>query len=177
MQDRALRIVYIDYKSSLKELLQKNKSITIHQRNLQYLAIEIQKVRMGISPKIMNEIFRFSKNSVYSLRSCIQLEKRSISTVQLGSESTVYLGAKCENYFLKTLNLLNQQTFSKVKLKNGYQKFVHADYAKHTSGWFCKLITSCLSPLLPYCFQYSQKIESTKKNSKYLFKKNYSFIT
>ena len=41
MQDRALRIVYIDYKSSLKELLQKNKSITIHQRNLQYLAIEI----------------------------------------------------------------------------------------------------------------------------------------
>ena len=49
---------------------------------------------MGISPKIMNEIFWFSKNSVYSLRSGIQLEKPSINTVQFGSESTVYLGAK-----------------------------------------------------------------------------------
>ena len=49
---------------------------------------------MGISPKIMNEIFWFSKNSVYSLRSGIQLEKPSINTVQFESESTVYLGAK-----------------------------------------------------------------------------------
>ena len=49
---------------------------------------------MGISPKIMNEVFRFSKNFVYSLRSGIQLEKPSINTVQFGSESTVYLGAK-----------------------------------------------------------------------------------
>ena len=84
IQERALRIVYRDYMSSFKELLQKDKSITItiHQKNLQYLAIEIYKVKMGISPKIMNEIFRFSKNSVYSLRSGIQLEKPSINTVQ-----------------------------------------------------------------------------------------------
>ena len=57
IQERALRIVYKDYKSSFKELLQQDKSITIHQRNLQYLAIEIYKVRMGLSPKIINEIF------------------------------------------------------------------------------------------------------------------------
>ena len=64
IQERALQIVYRDYKSSFKELLQKDKSITIHQKNLQYLAIEIYKVKMGISPKIVNEVFRFSKNSV-----------------------------------------------------------------------------------------------------------------
>ena len=57
MQERTLRIVYRDYKSSFNERLQKDKSITIHQKNLQYLAIEIRKVKMGISPKIMNEIF------------------------------------------------------------------------------------------------------------------------
>ena len=67
--------MYRDYKSSFKELLQKDKSMAIHQRNVQYLAIEIYKVRMVISPKIMNEIFRFSKTSVYSLRIGIQLEK------------------------------------------------------------------------------------------------------
>ena len=96
IQERALRIVYKDYKSSFKELLQKDKSITIHQKNLQYLAIEIYKVKMGISPKIMNEIFRFSKNSVYSLRSGIHFKKPSINTVQFGSESTI-LGQKSGN--------------------------------------------------------------------------------
>ena len=85
---------------------------------------------MGISAKIMNEIFRFSKNYVYYLRSGIQLEKPSINTVQFGSESTVYLGAKIWELIPETLNLPNQQTFLKVKLKNGYQKFVHADYEK-----------------------------------------------
>ena len=42
----------------------------------------------------MNEIFRFSKNYVWSLGSGIQFEKFSINTVQFGNESTVYLGAK-----------------------------------------------------------------------------------
>ena len=83
--------MYRDHQSSFKELLQKDQSITIHQKNLQYLAIEIYKVRMDISPKITNKIFRFSKNYVYSLRSGIELEKPSINTVQFGSESTVYL--------------------------------------------------------------------------------------
>ena len=85
IHERALRSVYKDYKSSFKELLQKDKSITIYQNNLQYLAIEIYKVKMNVSPKIMNDIFRFSRNSVYSLRSGIQLEKPSINTVQIGS--------------------------------------------------------------------------------------------
>ena len=82
--------MYRDYKSSFKELLQKDKSSTIDQKNLQYPAIEIYKIKMGISPKTMNEIFRLSKN----LKSAIQLKKPSINTVQFGSESTVYHGAK-----------------------------------------------------------------------------------
>ena len=67
IQERTLRIVYRDYNSSFKELIQKDKSITILQINLQYLGIEICKVKMAISSKIMNEIFRFSKSSVHSL--------------------------------------------------------------------------------------------------------------
>ena len=58
------------------------------------IATEIYKVKLGISPIIMNEIFRFSKNYVWSLGSGIQFEKFSINTVQFGNESTVYLGAK-----------------------------------------------------------------------------------
>ena len=94
IQERSLQIVYRGYKSSFKELLQNDKFLTIHQKNLQYLAIEIYKVKMDISPKIINDVFRFSKNSVYSLRSGFQLEKPSINTVQFGSESAVYLVAR-----------------------------------------------------------------------------------
>ena len=64
IQERTLQIVYRDYKSIFKEL--NNKSITIHQKNLQYFVIEIYKIK---------GVFRFSKNFVYSIRSGIQLKK------------------------------------------------------------------------------------------------------
>ena len=37
-QERALRIVYRDYNATFSELLSKDKSVKIHQRNLQLLA-------------------------------------------------------------------------------------------------------------------------------------------
>ena len=57
VHNRAVRIVYDDYSSSFLDLLNKDKSVTIHQRNLQQLVTEIFKVKIGIAPIIMNEIF------------------------------------------------------------------------------------------------------------------------
>ena len=68
--------MYTDYKSRFKERCQKDRS------NKRY------KVKMDISSIIMKEIFRFSKNSVPSLRSAC------IYNVHCISESTVYLVAK-----------------------------------------------------------------------------------
>ena len=84
IQERALRIVYRDYNSSFKVLPQKDKSITIQQKNLQYLAIEICKVKMGISSKIMNDIFRFSKNS--DIQKFWYSQKASIIIILFNSE-------------------------------------------------------------------------------------------
>ena len=67
LQERALRIVYNDKSSTFYQLLEKDKSVTIHTRNLQYLAIEIFKVKIGISPIIMAEIFKFCDNTTYNL--------------------------------------------------------------------------------------------------------------
>ena len=39
IHERALRVVYDDYSSSLEDLLNKEKSVRIHQRNLRQLAI------------------------------------------------------------------------------------------------------------------------------------------
>ena len=57
IHERALRLVYKDYTSSFDDLLATDNSFKIHQRNLQKLATEIFKVKQGIAPAIMNNIF------------------------------------------------------------------------------------------------------------------------
>ena len=46
LHERALR-VYRDYKATFCELLSEDKSVTIHQRNLQLLATEIFRTKIG----------------------------------------------------------------------------------------------------------------------------------
>ena len=57
MYHRAQRIVHQDKKSSFKELLQKDKSVSVHMKNLHYLATEIFKIKNGLSPIIIDEVF------------------------------------------------------------------------------------------------------------------------
>ena len=40
---RALRQIYLDFTSTFKELLDKDNSVTVHQRNIQLVAIEMYK--------------------------------------------------------------------------------------------------------------------------------------
>ena len=52
IHERALRLIYpSDSKLTFKELLNKNKTVSIHQNNLQVLATEIFKAKLNISPK------------------------------------------------------------------------------------------------------------------------------
>ena len=59
---RGLRIVYQDYTSSFGELLAKDKSVCIHHRNIQRVALEMFKVKNDLCPEIMKEIFTFVAN-------------------------------------------------------------------------------------------------------------------
>ena len=54
IHERALRLVYNDEESSFENLLLKDNSFTIHERNIQTLAIELYKVVNHLSPKIEN---------------------------------------------------------------------------------------------------------------------------
>ena len=70
LHERALRIVYQDYASSFTELLEKDNSTTIHNRNIQLLATELYKVKytvIGLSPLLMNEIFVENVQYYYDL--------------------------------------------------------------------------------------------------------------
>ena len=84
IHERALRIVYNDYKSNFNEFLERDHSFTIHERNIQYLAIEAFKVKHGVSLVIMNDAFQFGKNSAYELRSGNHLQRTNIQTAHFG---------------------------------------------------------------------------------------------
>ena len=79
---------------SFSELLDLDNSVTVHQKNLQVLVTEIYKVKNGIAPEIMKDIFEL-QNPSYNLRStCNQFRRENIKTVHYGLQSVRYLGPK-----------------------------------------------------------------------------------
>ena len=62
IQERGLRIVYDDYTSSFDDLLRRNGSVTIHHRNIQLVAIEMFKVKNGLSNDLISCLFELNSN-------------------------------------------------------------------------------------------------------------------
>ena len=81
----------------MSALLVKDSSLIIHQKNLILLAIEIFKVKITISPEIMNDIFDFSKNYGYGLRCGNFLSRSNIHSINFGIESIANIAAKVWN--------------------------------------------------------------------------------
>ena len=68
LHERCLRIIYNDQQSSFTELLNKDNSVSIHIRNIQRLAIEIFSFYNGLSPPLMNNIFKLKAENPYHLK-------------------------------------------------------------------------------------------------------------
>ena len=73
--ERALRLIYCDHSSNFQELLQRDNSMTTHQKNIQALAIMMYKVLNNIAPAIVSELFSFSNVNFFffSIRETIIL--------------------------------------------------------------------------------------------------------
>ena len=74
LHERALRITYGDYTSSFEELLIKDGTVTIHQRNLRVLAIEMYKISQGKSPEFMKNLVE-EIDTKYCTRSSYNVEE------------------------------------------------------------------------------------------------------
>ena len=84
LHERVLRVVYKGYNITFSELLSKDKSLTIHQINLQLLATEIFKTKNDLITIIMEEIFTF-KNVGYNLRNNTSLKIGNLKIVYYGT--------------------------------------------------------------------------------------------
>ena len=80
LHERALWLIYCDHSSNFQELRQGGTSVTIHQKNIQVLAIMMYKVVNNITPTLVSELFSFS-NVNYNLRSGSQFHQPSVNTV------------------------------------------------------------------------------------------------
>jgi hypothetical protein len=96
LQERALRFVYRDFKSSYFELLQRGNFLSLSTLRLRYLAIEMYKCVHGINPPYLNELFQL-RTSSYSLRDSSRLLQPKYSTVKYGFRSFRYYGSKLWN--------------------------------------------------------------------------------
>ena len=92
IHERSLRTVYQDYKSLFEELLEKDESFTVHERNVQTLCIELYIVAWGICPQIMRKVFPTKPNINYPWENIFQT--CNIRTVTWGFESVSHLGPK-----------------------------------------------------------------------------------
>ena len=92
IHERSLRIVYQDYKASFADLLEKDESFTVHERNIQTLSLELYKVAWGVAPQIMRLVFPTKPNINYPWENIFQT--CNIKTVTWGSESLSHLGPK-----------------------------------------------------------------------------------
>ena len=59
-------MVYYGKNSSFKDLLPKDKAVSIHIKHSDYLAMETDKVKKNVmSPILMNEVFTLQENKIY----------------------------------------------------------------------------------------------------------------
>ena len=65
VHDQFLRFIRNDYESLYPSLLEEAQQITLHQRWINSLTIEVDKYLNGHSPDIINDIFKFRENMYY----------------------------------------------------------------------------------------------------------------
>ena len=97
IHERALAAIYNDEISPFEELLGRDKSETIHKRNIKILAAGLFKIKNGHSNDIMTQLI-CKRNSVgYSFRSHTDFSLPQVKSVNYGLKALRYFGPKIWN--------------------------------------------------------------------------------
>ena len=109
LHERCLRVIYNDKISSFKELLERDGSVPIHNRNLQILTTGMFKVYNNIALSIFTQIFN-KRNPNYQLRHTSHYSIPPGRSVYDGTERLLFLSSKIWDTFpteLKNVKSLN----------------------------------------------------------------------
>ena len=115
IHERSLRTVYNDTSSTSQELLQRNRNVSIHHKNIQILTTEVLKVVNNICPPIMKTFFDFRGNR-YNIRKF--QEMRQQKTVQYGLETALYRAAQLWSLVSADLKSLPNVNLLILKIKH-----------------------------------------------------------
>ena len=108
---------YKDHFSSFEGLLSKDKSVTVHERNLQTLATEMYKILNNLSPpEIRKDIFK-TKTNYYNTLNVLIFSKRNVKTVRYGLQTMSYMGPKIWELVLKEMKQIITPDEFKGKIK------------------------------------------------------------
>ena len=129
IHERALRLVYEDYASTFKELLIKDRTVSIHHKNIQYVAIEMYKVMNDLSPPIMKEIFKTA--GVSSNRSGRMFSRPKVNSVYKGQNSLRNVGPIVWNMMLP-------EKFKSCTKLSDFQKSIKAWVPQNCPCRLCK---------------------------------------
>ena len=111
---RTFRVVYNQYNKSSAELLQLNNNVSIHQRHLQYLALEVSKSFMHLNPKFMWSYL--NDNPIpCDLRNGIKVFLPLVKSFRSGLNSTHFRGSILWNNLPSSIK--NSQTINEFKVK------------------------------------------------------------
>ena len=117
LHERALRIVYSDFKSTFEGLFRKDNSFSIHERNIQSLAVEIYKFLNGLSPSFLNNVFHKNISNSYDLRNHKKLYSRNPKTVRYWTETVSYMAPKIWSKVPETIKMSSSLQFFKTKIR------------------------------------------------------------
>ena len=87
-------MVHNDKKNRFEHLLDKNKTVSKHTRNLQILLTEMFKVKFGESSFIVYELFQLDKSNNYNFRKNRGFKPGNPKTVSCGTKTIFVFGAK-----------------------------------------------------------------------------------
>ena len=117
IHERSLRTVCNDISSTFQELLQRNRSVTIHHNNIETLTTEVFKVVNNICPPIMKTFFDFRENR-YNIRKFQEMRQQKVWTVRYGLETALYCAPQLWSLVPADLKSLPNLNLFKSKIKH-----------------------------------------------------------
>ena len=113
IHERALRLIYNDHEKSFNSILTENNLKTIHQKNLEFLAIEIYRFQMAYLRQ--SWIMFSSQDKIFIISKSFRNFPPQLKTLNFGMETICYRGPQLQNLIAD--NIKSESTLELFKKK------------------------------------------------------------